>query len=233
MGLVEAERITVLPGAPTIYQSLLAAPGRADHDLSSLRFAVTGAAIVPVVLIERMRSRPPRTGHRQVVTAFGLTEAVVATMCRRRRPRRRPSPPPAGAPSRTSRRGSPAPASNAPSRRGGRGAAARAVRDARLPRRRGRPRPRPIDADGWLHTGDVGRLDDAGNLTITDRLKDMYICGGFNVYPAEVEQVLARLDGRRRRRRHRRARRAPRRGRQGVRRGLDGGGDGLDPRSRT
>jgi acyl-CoA synthetase (AMP-forming)/AMP-acid ligase II len=52
-----------------------------------------------------------------------------------------------------------------------------------------------IDSGGWLHTGDVGRLDDAGNLTVTDRLKDMYICGGFNVYPAEVEQVLARLGG--------------------------------------
>jgi acyl-CoA synthetase (AMP-forming)/AMP-acid ligase II len=52
-----------------------------------------------------------------------------------------------------------------------------------------------IDADGWLHSGDVGVIDDAGNLRITDRLKDMYISGGFNVYPAEVEQTLLRLDG--------------------------------------
>jgi acyl-CoA synthetase (AMP-forming)/AMP-acid ligase II len=52
-----------------------------------------------------------------------------------------------------------------------------------------------IDRDGWLHTGDIGALDEQGNLRITDRLKDMYISGGFNVYPAEVEQTLMRMDG--------------------------------------
>jgi acyl-CoA synthetase (AMP-forming)/AMP-acid ligase II len=47
-----------------------------------------------------------------------------------------------------------------------------------------------IDIDGWLHTGDVGVMDGDGNVTITDRLKDMYVSGGFNVYPAEVEAAL-------------------------------------------
>jgi acyl-CoA synthetase (AMP-forming)/AMP-acid ligase II len=51
-----------------------------------------------------------------------------------------------------------------------------------------------VDKDGWLHTGDIGVLDAAGNLSITDRLKDMYVVGGFNAYPAEVEQVLVRHD---------------------------------------
>jgi acyl-CoA synthetase (AMP-forming)/AMP-acid ligase II len=48
-----------------------------------------------------------------------------------------------------------------------------------------------IDVDGWLHTGDVGVLDENGYLRITDRKKDMYISGGFNVYPAEVEKLLS------------------------------------------
>jgi acyl-CoA synthetase (AMP-forming)/AMP-acid ligase II len=51
-----------------------------------------------------------------------------------------------------------------------------------------------ITPEGWLHTGDIGLIGADGNLRITDRLKDMYTAGGFNVYPAEVEQVLAAHD---------------------------------------
>ncbi|MEV7429121.1 FadD3 family acyl-CoA ligase [Nocardioides sp. NPDC092400] len=189
MRLVEEERITVLPGAPTIYQSLLGAPGREERDLTSLRLAVTGAAVVPVVLIERMRRPAPEgLGFDQVVTAFGMTEAVVATMAR------------AGDPA------------ELVARTCGRAIPGMEARIDAAPGEAGELLLRgdyvmlgylddeaataaAIDADGWLHTGDVGTLDEAGNLTITDRLKDMYISGGFNVYPAEVEQLLARLEG--------------------------------------
>ncbi len=190
MRIVESERITVLPGAPTIYQSLLAAAGRAGRDLSSLRLAVTGAAVVPIVLIERMREQPPGgLGIDHVVTAFGMTEAVVATMCREGDP--------AELVATTCGRAIPGMETRivAP---GDDGAGELLLRGEHVmlgylddPA----ATAEAIDADGWLHTGDVGRLDEAGNLTITDRLKDMYISGGFNVYPAEVEQALARLDG--------------------------------------
>ena len=49
-----------------------------------------------------------------------------------------------------------------------------------------------IDADGWLHTGDVGVMDERGYVKITDRTKDMFIVGGFNAYPAEIENLLLR-----------------------------------------
>jgi acyl-CoA synthetase (AMP-forming)/AMP-acid ligase II len=181
MRLIESERITVLPGAPTVYQSLLTAPGRAGRDLSSLRLAVTGAAVVPVVLIERMREE---LGIDQVVTAFGMTEAVVVTMCREGDP--------AELVATTCGRAIPGMET-----RIGEGGELLVRGDYVMLGYLDDPEAtaEAIDAEGWLHTGDIGTLDEGGNLAITDRLKDMYISGGFNVYPAEVEQALARLDG--------------------------------------
>jgi acyl-CoA synthetase (AMP-forming)/AMP-acid ligase II len=186
MGLIQSERITLLPGAPAIYQSVLAAPNRSAYNLSSLRLAVTGAAVVPVVLIERMRDEL-QIDH--VVTAFGMTEAVVVTMCR--------DGDSAETVATTCGRAIPGMETRiaAPDDSG---AGELLVRgdyvmlgylddpDATA---------EAIDVDGWLHTGDIGTLDAEGNLTITDRLKDMYISGGFNVYPAEVEQALMRMEG--------------------------------------
>jgi HIP---CoA ligase len=179
--LIKAERITVLPGAPALYVSILDHPGFGAVDLSSLRLAVTGAADVPVALVERMRRE---LGFEVVLTAYGLTEAVVATMCR------------------------PGDAPELVALTSGRATAGFEVRigsqDEILLRGPNLmlgylddpvATAAAIDGDGWLHTGDAGRLDPAGYLAITGRIKDMYICGGFNVYPAEVEQVLDRLDG--------------------------------------
>ena len=70
----------MIPGPPTIYQSLLAHPQRSDYDLSSLRLAVTGAAPVPVSLVKQMREE---LGFEVVVTAYGLTESCgVVSICR-------------------------------------------------------------------------------------------------------------------------------------------------------
>ncbi|TDH51375.1 fatty acid--CoA ligase family protein [Mycobacterium eburneum] len=182
LAAIAAHRITVLPGPPTIYQTLLDHPDRAEYDLSSLRFAVTGAATVPVVLIERMQTE---LDIDIVLTAYGLTESAgFATMCR------------ADDDAVTVATTCGRPIADYELRVGEHGEVL--LRGANImlgylddPD----ATAAAIDADGWLHTGDVGQLDHAGNLRITDRLKDMYICGGFNVYPAEIEQVLARLDG--------------------------------------
>ena len=187
MAAVAEHRITVLPGPPTIYQTLLDHPRRGDYDLSSLRFAVTGAATIPVVLIERMQSE---LDIDIVLTAYGLTEASgFGTMCRADDDAVTVAIT-CGRPIADFELRIDKPADD--------GAGEVLLRGPNVmlgylddPDATGKA----IDADGWLHTGDVGVLDERGYLTITDRLKDMYVSGGFNVYPAEVEQALARLDG--------------------------------------
>ncbi|MEU7022128.1 FadD3 family acyl-CoA ligase [Streptomyces sp. NPDC046203] len=174
---IAAERVTVLPGPPTLHQSLLDHPARAAHDLSSLRLVVTGAAVVPLRLVERLRTE---LGVGTVLTAYGLSEASgLVSMCRRG------DPPEVVA--RTSGRAIP-------------GTELRVSLSGEVLVRGPHvmcgyfedpeATAAAIDADGWLHTGDVGVLDEAGNLRITDRIKDMFIVGGFNAYPAEIEQLL-------------------------------------------
>jgi acyl-CoA synthetase (AMP-forming)/AMP-acid ligase II len=187
--VVEAERITVLPGPPTLYQSILDHPARPGADLSTLRLAVTGAAVVPVELVRRMSSE---LAFSTVLTAYGLTESTgVVTMCRR---------------------GDPPEVIAATSGRAIPGVEVRVLDDSGAvvpfgeagevvvrgytvtPGYLDDPEAtaETIDAEGWLRTGDIGVQDDQGNLRITDRKKDMFIVGGFNVYPAEVEAVLRR-----------------------------------------
>jgi HIP---CoA ligase len=182
MKRIERDRISVLPGSPTLYQSLLDHPERARFDLSSLRLAVTGAATIPVTLVERMREE---LGFQTVLTAYGLTEATgVVTMCR------------VGDPvetiAKTSGRAIPGVEVRVAAPRGEPGEVL--VRGYNVMSGYFEDRDETataFDADGWLRTGDVGVLDGDGNLRITDRIKDMFIVGGFNAYPAEIEDLLA------------------------------------------
>jgi acyl-CoA synthetase (AMP-forming)/AMP-acid ligase II len=188
MARIPEERISVLPGPPAIYQTMLNHPDLDPAVATTLRLAVTGAAPVPVSLVEQMKNV---LGFDVVVTGYGLTEAHgIATMCRH---------------------------DDDPetiSRTSGRAIADVEVRiadDSGAELARGEPgeilirgynlmtgylddpqqTAEAIDDEGWLHTGDIGVMDEAGYIDITDRKKDMFIVGGFNAYPAEIEAMLA------------------------------------------
>ncbi|HEY5384366.1 MAG TPA: FadD3 family acyl-CoA ligase [Acidimicrobiales bacterium] len=185
---VAAEDVTVLPGPPTLYQSILDHPQRAQHDLSSLRVAVTGSADIPVELIRRVDDELPFSN---IVTGYGLTEAgtacatsadddaeAVATTVGRPRP---------GFELRLV---------------GDDGDDAETGASGEVVLRGGsimagylddpEETQKVLSADGWLRTGDLGELDEAGRLRIVGRVKDMFIVGGFNAYPAEIENALLR-----------------------------------------
>jgi acyl-CoA synthetase (AMP-forming)/AMP-acid ligase II len=187
MEKVARERITMLPGPPTVFQSILNHPDLPTFDLSSLRLSVTGAAVVPVSIVRAMREV---LRFENVVTGYGLTETTgTVSMCRH------DDPPDVIA----GTVGRPLP-----------GVEVRVVDDTGADMGPGSPgeflvkgfnvmkgyfhnlaaTAEAIDADGWLSTGDIGFIDEGGNLVITDRKKDMFIAGGFNAYPAEIEAVM-------------------------------------------
>ena len=189
---IEADKVSMIPGPPTIYQSLLAHPNRKDYDLSSMRLAVTGAAPVPVELVNQMRHE---LGFETVVTAYGLTETCgVVSICR-----------PDDSPeqiSHSSGRAMPGVELKCVDVNGDTVEAGVEgeiwcrgynVMDCYLDNPG--ETANTITADGWLMTGDVGVMDEAGYLRITDRIKDMFIVGGFNCYPAEIENSLCSMPG--------------------------------------
>jgi acyl-CoA synthetase (AMP-forming)/AMP-acid ligase II len=186
--LVERERVSVLPGPPTIYHSLLDHPDCTSRDISSLRVAVTGAADIPVQLIRRVRAELP---FERILTGYGLTEAGTVTG----------SKPDDDFEHIATTVGVPWP-----------GFEVRTVTESGADTPAGEPgevvvrgetvmrgylddpeaTATAIDAEGWLHTGDLGTFDADGYLRIVGRIKDMFIVGGFNAYPAEIENLLLR-----------------------------------------
>jgi acyl-CoA synthetase (AMP-forming)/AMP-acid ligase II len=183
---VAAESVTVFPGPPTVYQSILDHSDRDRYDLSSLRVAVTGAADIPVELIRRMHEELP---FQLIITGYGLTEAgtltatgpdddfeTIATTVGSARP---------GLELRiVDDEGVPVPTGDAGE------VVVRGYSVMRGYLDDPAATASTIDGDGWLHTGDLGTLDERGNLRIVGRKKDMFIVGGFNAYPAEIENLL-------------------------------------------
>jgi HIP---CoA ligase len=172
--IIEHERITMLPGPPTLYHSLLSVPDKGR--LSSLRAGVTGAADIPVELIRRVHDELP---FQTLMTGYGLTEAGTVSLSR----------PGDSFEDIATTAGMPCD-----------GVEVRIADDSEVLVRgyslmQGYlddpiATAEAIDADGWLHTGDLGNLDEAGRLRIVGRKKDMFIVGGFNAYPAEIEDFL-------------------------------------------
>ena len=185
---VADERITVLPGAPALYQSILDHPDRSRYDLSSLRVAVTGAADIPVELIERIDQELPFS---TIITGYGLTEGgtasatapdddveTIATTVGRPRP---------GFELRIADSQGRQVAPGEPGEillRGG-SIMSHYLDDPEAT-------AAALSPDGWLRTGDLGVVDGSGCLRIVGRAKDMFIVGGFNAYPAEIENALLR-----------------------------------------
>ncbi|WP_082975060.1 FadD3 family acyl-CoA ligase [Mycobacterium sp. E3247] len=174
VNLIEHERVTMLPGPPTLYHSLLTVTDKAK--LATLRAGVTGAADIPVELVRRIHGELP---FQTLMTGYGLTEAGNVTLSR----------PGDSFEDVATTAGLPCD-----------GVEVRIADDDEvLVRGYGvmqgylddpEATAEAIDDERWLHTGDLGSLDSSGRLRINGRKKDMFIVGGFNAYPAEIEGFL-------------------------------------------
>ncbi|MGB8407045.1 MAG: FadD3 family acyl-CoA ligase [Mycobacterium sp.] len=171
---IEAERVTMLPGPPTLYHSLLTVPDKTR--LATLRAGVTGAADIPVELVRRIHDELP---FQTLMTGYGLTEAGNVTLSR------------PGDSFEDVATTAGVPCDGVEVRIAGDGevlARGYSVMQGYLDDPDATAAA--IDSDGWLHTGDLGEFTEVGRLKIVGRKKDIFIVGGFNAYPAEIEGFL-------------------------------------------
>jgi O-succinylbenzoate-CoA ligase len=180
---VEHVRPTYFSAVPAIYAMLVALPDDVTPDTSSVRFAVCGAAPMPVELIDRFETR----FGIPIVEGYGLSEGTCASTCNPVRGVRKPGTAGPALPGLTvavmDRQGH----LLAPGERGEVVVSGPTVMRGYL--NRPEETAKTI-VNGWLHTGDIGFLDQDGYLTLVDRAKDMIIRGGENIYPKEIESVM-------------------------------------------
>jgi long-chain acyl-CoA synthetase len=184
---IQKERPTIFPGVPRLYQQINDAPESAKYDLRSIRACVSGAAPLPRAVAEKFESL---TGG-NLVEGYGMTEASPVTHANPLVGKRK-----AGS------IGLPIPdtecrivALDEPDREVTPGEPGELV--IRGPQvmlgYHGHPDESAMTVrDGWLHTGDIATIDADGFFAIVDRLKEMIIVSGFNVYPTEIEDALHR-----------------------------------------
>ena len=180
---VERVRPTYFSAVPAIYAMLANLPESVQPDVSSLRVAICGAAPMPAELIERVERRFGLT----LVEGYGLSEGTCASTVNPLRGKRKPGTVGLPLPGQQVRvvdaEGKPVPP----------GEAGEVVIAGPTVMRGYLNRPGETAktiVDGWLHTGDVGRFDEDGYLVLVDRVKDMIIRGGENLYPKEIESVI-------------------------------------------
>jgi acyl-CoA synthetase (AMP-forming)/AMP-acid ligase II len=187
LAMAERERITVIPGQPTVFQALIDAQARTPRDLSGLRLAIIGSTSIPPQVVHEMYDV---LGFEHVVSGYGLTESSgELTLCR--------FDDDAETVASTVGRVLPGVELSIVDPDGHElppgGSGEVVVRGFNVMQgyfEDPEATAAAFDAQGRLRTGDVGHLDEGGYLRLTGRLKDMYIVGGFNVAPAEVEAVL-------------------------------------------
>lgn len=183
LDLIEAERVDRWGGVPTMVNRVLNDPSIEGRDLSSVRAISLGGAPVPPELVTRIKARFPNV-ERGVSQVYGLSEAGgTITAASGRDLVERPG-----------TAGRPLPLVelriDRPDEKGTGEVVARAP--IQMLGYWGQPSDTTIDGDGWVHTGDLGHLDDDGYLFITGRMKDLIIRGGENIAATHVENVLLR-----------------------------------------